>query len=307
MKEIMDRIQSYPNIVGYGAGQYYDHVKTRIPKGIHLDFLCDAMWQRIGEEYDGIKVISPEVLKELRDVFVIVFSGNLRNWNSISGMLASMQIPYIHVDNIIGTGRISGKELKVMGGDFYCDERNNQIEFQYDIEDAITVAFLGGGNRIKIGPRVSAEKLDICCGSNSVCMIGEGTEIVKAHFFVTNGSIEVGQDCLFSDHVTLRNHDAHHIFDKNTRKRINYPGNIKIGDHVWIGHGAILLGSASVGDNSIVGTMAVTSSSFPEEVVIAGNPARIIREHVCWSKDNTNFYDRDSLEECMAKEAVKYF
>lgn len=307
MEGIINRIQSYSNIVGYGVGQYYDYVKARMPKELHLDYLCDAMWQQIGEEYDGIKVISPEALKELHDVYVIVFSGNRRNWNSISGMLDSMQIPYTHVDNIIGTTRISGKELKASGGGFYCDNQNNRIEFHHDIEENVTVTFLGRDNTIKIGSHVSVEKLDICCGSNAVCTIGEGTEIVETQFFAADGNIEVGKDCLFSSGVVVRNHDAHHIFDKDTRKRINYPGNIKIGNHVWIGHGAALLGSASVGDNSIVGTMAVTSSSFPREVVIAGNPARIIREHVCWSKDNTNFYNRDFLEECMAKEAVKYF
>lgn len=82
---------------------------------------------------------------------------------------------------------------------------------------------------------------------------------------------------------------------------------MKIGNHVWLCHGVTLLGSASIGDNSVVGTMAVTSSVFPKEVIIAGNPAKIIREQVCWSKDNTNFFNRDFLDECMAREAVEYF
>lgn len=307
MKNIMNEIQRHSNIVGYGIGQYYDYVKNRIPQDMHLDFLCDALWQQIGEEYDGIKVISPDDLKELSDVFVIVFSGNQRNWNSICAMLDSLGFPYIHIDHMIGKRVISGKELKKIDGEVYCDKQNNSIKFFHDIEDSITVTFLGGSNRVKIGRHVSTEKLDICCGSNSVCIIGDGTEIESAKFIVTNGNIEIGKDCLFSYHVTLRNHDTHHIFDKDTQKRINYPGNIMIGNHVWIGYGATLLGNASIGDNSIVGTMAVTSSSFPAEVVIAGNPAKIIREHVCWSKDNTNYYNRDSLEECLAKEAIRYF
>lgn len=307
MKDIINKIQSYSYIVGYGVGQYYDYVKTQIPQEVHLDFLCDAMWQQIGEEYNGIKVISPDNLKELTDVFVIVFSGNQRNWNSICAMLDSMRLPYIHIDHIMEKRAITGKELKQTGEASYCDRQDNRIEFFDDMEDSITVSFLGGGNHVKIGRHISTEKLHICCGSNAVCTIGDGTEIEAANLIVTNGSIEIGADCLFSYQVTLRNHDTHHIFDRDTGKRINYPGNIKIGNHVWIGYGATLLGNASIGDNSIVGSMAVTSSSFPNEVVIAGNPARIIREHVCWSKDNTNFYNRDSLEECLAKEAMKYF
>ena len=79
-----------------------------------------------------------------------------------------------------------------------------------------------------------------------------------------------------------------------------------VGDHVWLGYGATLLGNASIGDNSVVGTMAVTSGSFPEEVVLAGSPARIVREGVLWSKDNTEFYNREDLDSCLAREALKY-
>lgn len=81
---------------------------------------------------------------------------------------------------------------------------------------------------------------------------------------------------------------------------------MKIGNHVWLCHGVTLLGSAAIGDNSIVGTREVTSS-FPKEAIIASNPAKVIREQVCWSKDNMNFYNRDFLDECMAREASKYF
>lgn len=123
---------------------------------------------------------------------------------------------------------------------------------------------------------------------------------------MTDGRVDIGRDCLFSYDVVIRNHDTHHIFDKETGKRINYPGNVRVGDHVWLGYGATLLGNASIGDNSVVGTMAVTSGSFPKEVVLAGSPARIVREGVLWSKDNTEFYNREDLDSCLAREALKY-
>lgn len=303
-------LSKYHHIIGYGIGQYYDYIKPYIPPTLHLDFLCDAKWEQFGDKYDGTTVISPEELKNLKDIFVIVFSGNARNWHSIAGMLSTMGIPYAHIDQIINTNQtISGKTLKALETSekgLYTDGKGNRIVFSTDIEDSISIHFTGGNNQITIGRGVSIGSLDIRCGNNAVCTIGEGTEIEAARFIIADGSIQVGKDCLFSTAVTLRNHDGHHIFDKTTGKRINHAGNIEVGNHVWIGHGATLLGSASVGDNSIIGTMSVTSSSFPKEVVIAGNPARIIRENVCWSKDNTDFYNRDSLEECLAQEAMKY-
>lgn len=301
-------LSKYQYVVGYGIGQYYDYVKTQIPADIHLDYLCDARWEQIGEKYDGIEVISPDILRNLDNVFVIVFSGNYRNFQSIGSMLEKMKIPYTHVGKLIDSEyTISGKQLKKLGSEVYLDKRGNRIEFTEDIEDTVVITFLGNHNSIKIGKGVSVGKLSVFCGKEAYCRIGEGTEIEDAKIIITDGSIVIGNDCLFSHQVTLRNHDTHHIFNKNTGKRINYAGNMRIGNHVWLGHGVTLLGSSDIGDNSIVGTMAVTLGTFPKEVIVAGNPARIVREHVCWSKDNTNFYNRNSLDECLAKEAEKYF
>lgn len=301
-------LAGYQYVVGYGIGQYYDYIKSHLPKDMRFDYLCDAKWKQIGDKFDGIEVISPEKLKNMNSVFVVVISGNIRNWHSISAMLQDMGLPYLHVNELINIqNTITGKELKKKGENVYADGWGNRIEFFPDVEDSVTINFLGGNNLVKLGRGVSVRKLNIQCGKNSLCSIGDGTEIEEVKIIITDGKIEMGQECLLSTSVTLRNHDKHHIFDKATGKRINYAGNMKIGNHVWICHGVVLLGSAAIGDNSIVGTMAVTSAAFPKEVIIAGNPAKVIREQVCWSKDNTNFYNRDFLNECMAKEAVKYF
>ena len=55
---------------------------------------------------------------------------------------------------------------------------------------------------------------------------------------------------------------------------------IVIEDNVWIGGGAILLPGVSIGRNAVVGAGAVVSRSVPANIVVAGNPARVIREIV---------------------------
>jgi maltose O-acetyltransferase len=51
-----------------------------------------------------------------------------------------------------------------------------------------------------------------------------------------------------------------------------------IEDNVWIGGGAILLPGVSIGRNAVVGAGAVIPRSVPANTVVAGNPARVIRE-----------------------------
>jgi len=55
-------------------------------------------------------------------------------------------------------------------------------------------------------------------------------------------------------------------------------GKVKIGNHCWIGAGAIILKNVELGDGCVVGAGAVVTKSFPNGSVIAGVPARLIRQ-----------------------------
>lgn len=70
-------LAGYQYVVGYGIGQYYDYIKSHLPKDMRFDYLCDAKWKQIGDKFDGIEVISPEKLKNMNSVFVVVISGNI--------------------------------------------------------------------------------------------------------------------------------------------------------------------------------------------------------------------------------------
>lgn len=60
---------------------------------------------------------------------------------------------------------------------------------------------------------------------------------------------------------------------------------IIIGDHVWLGARAIVVKGSQLADGVVVGAGAVVSGSVPEAALVAGNPARVIREGVRWSWD----------------------
>jgi len=53
---------------------------------------------------------------------------------------------------------------------------------------------------------------------------------------------------------------------------------IEIGDNVWIGSGAIILGGLKIGDNSVIGAGSVVTKDIPPDVMAAGNPCSVIRE-----------------------------
>ena len=86
--------------------------------------------------------------------------------------------------------------------------------------------------------------------------------------------IEIGDDVIFAPGVKIvsSNHDP-----CDHRQHIKAPP-IKIGNRCWVGANAIILPGVSIDDDSIVGAGAVVTKSFPKNVVLGGNPARIIRQ-----------------------------
>ncbi|HOT35394.1 MAG TPA: DapH/DapD/GlmU-related protein [Candidatus Latescibacteria bacterium] len=75
---------------------------------------------------------------------------------------------------------------------------------------------------------------------------------------------------------------ANHDPTDNTRHLPGPP--IRIGRDCWIGMNAVILPGVTLGDGVVVGAGAVVTHDFPDRVVIAGNPARVIRE----IRDGTN-------------------
>jgi acetyltransferase-like isoleucine patch superfamily enzyme len=90
--------------------------------------------------------------------------------------------------------------------------------------------------------------------------------------------VSIGRECILADRVMLIDFD-HGVteVDRPIRLQGIYKRDVRVGNNVWIGYGACVLRGVSVGDNSVVGTNAVLPSDVPENAVVGGVPARVIR------------------------------
>jgi acetyltransferase-like isoleucine patch superfamily enzyme len=90
--------------------------------------------------------------------------------------------------------------------------------------------------------------------------------------------VAIGRECVVADRVMLIDFD-HGVTEVERPVRLQgiYKRDVDVGHNVWIGYGACILRGVRVGDNAIVGTSAVVTKEVPENAVVAGIPARVIR------------------------------
>lgn len=101
-------------------------------------------------------------------------------------------------------------------------------------------------------------------------------------------AIDIGSDCMFSSDIDIRTGDSHSVLDASG-VRVNPSRSIRIGNHVWIGTRVIVLKGVRVSDGSIVGAGTVVTKSFGEEnIVLAGNPARVVRAGITWLRERVS-------------------
>jgi acetyltransferase-like isoleucine patch superfamily enzyme len=90
--------------------------------------------------------------------------------------------------------------------------------------------------------------------------------------------VSIGRECVIADRVMLIDFD-HGVVEVERPIRLQgiYKRDVRVGNNVWIGYGACILRGVTVGDNAVIGTNAVVTRDVPDNAVVAGVPARVIR------------------------------
>lgn len=114
------------------------------------------------------------------------------------------------------------------------------------------------------------------------CDFGTNVEIGE-NFFANYGCIildgakvKIGDNCLLGPNVGI--YSASHPTDQTTRiKNLGLAYPVTIGNNCWLGGGVVVCPGVTLGNNVVVGAGSVVTKNFGDNVVIAGNPAKVIR------------------------------
>lgn len=141
---------------------------------------------------------------------------------------------------------------------------------------------------IKIDEQSQIDGSIYCDKENALVLIGK--RVFSNGYIIAASKIEIGNDVLISWGVTIVDHNSHAIpFSQREKDVINWRlgekdwthvkiSPVKICDKVWIGFNSIILKGVTIGEGAIIGSGSVVTKDVPPWTIVAGNPARIIRE-----------------------------
>jgi len=124
----------------------------------------------------------------------------------------------------------------------------------------------------------------ILCHHNSYIQIGKNCGATKnLYILVNHGSIlQIGEDCAIANDVTILSGDSHPVFQIDCPQKYEAKSVVTIDDHVWLGKGCVVLGDSFVGESSIVAPNSVIGKSYPNNCLLMGYPARVIKQNIAY-------------------------
>lgn len=280
------------------AEKFSKSIKEKYGKEVSffIEYNADTTNETLVQKIEEVKIKFKDLIFIIPEVF--------RKFNLIKQMTMlnySYGIDYIIFDH---------KEICLM--DFqgcYEDIYNNCIETSSKIKSIVIIGcgaslnvcenskiskiILNTSSEVNIGKKFThvVGHIRVLWGGNIT--IGSNTEICGGEICVSAcGSIFIGDDCLFSSEEHILSGDGHAIFEiidaehKKTKLKTKLVNDkVYIGNHVWLGYAVRILGGASIGDSSIVGLGSVVNKKFPNNCIIAGVPAKIIKRNIVWTRN----------------------
>ena len=199
-----------------------------------------------------------------------------------------MQKVYPFVLNNIRKNKMKTEKEKMLAGEFFhcgdtelmenkkyartlAEKYNHSSEDDLDLRYSLLKKLFGKcGKKILIKPPFH-------CDYGYQIFVGENFFANFDCVFLDAAPIEIGDNCMIGPKTCIFA-ISHPLAPKERQKGIGIPKKVTIGNNVWIGGNVTILPGISLGNNVVVGAGSVVTKSFPDNVVIAGNPAKIIKK-----------------------------
>ncbi len=201
---------------------------------------------------------------------------------------------------IVMNGHKKKLKRKLDGLDVIINGKNIYLELELPLNFKNTTIHLEGENAVFIMKHSNTivNNASFYVGTWGRCFIDENIRLNQPNFKViinNNESLKphklvIGKNAQIGRDISIRTSDGHALFNEGETLPYNEPKDVLIGDNVWIAQRATILKGSQIPSNSVIGACSLVNKAFNENgVVIAGNPAKIIKRNIRWSRETYGF------------------
>jgi acetyltransferase-like isoleucine patch superfamily enzyme len=151
---------------------------------------------------------------------------------------------------VLRTARSVGRRPHIIGWPT-IDATDLEVGDDFKVWSGHRRTVVSGWGRVRFGDR---------------CFVNCGTMIISVH------EVVVGDDVAMANEVFVVDSNSHGV---EGRPHVEAP--VRIGDGTWLGNRAMVLPGVTIGKRVLVAAGAVVTKDVPDDVLVAGNPARVVR------------------------------
>jgi maltose O-acetyltransferase len=131
----------------------------------------------------------------------------------------------------------------------------------------------------------SVVPIELIAMNRAVLKIGDQSFLNYGCSISAHQEVSIGRRCKLGHYVMVLDNQQHSV---GNHLELPPSAPVEIEDDVWIGSRAIVLPGVRIGRRAVVGAGSVVTRDVPANTVVAGNPARVIREIEDWAGEGQN-------------------
>jgi len=145
--------------------------------------------------------------------------------------------------------------------------------------------YIAGNIRIILGKNITVHSRSSFSAASVYdepqLIVGDNTYLGPGFSIGVGLKIMIGARCLIASNVNISDNDGHPLDPKERAMHRPLPKEsflpVQLGDDVWIGEGAVILKGVNIGNGAVVGAKSVVTGDVAPFTVVAGNPAKLIK------------------------------
>ncbi|WP_082637980.1 acyltransferase [Psychrobacter sp. ENNN9_III] len=181
------------------------------------------------------------------------------------------------------------KDARIIGNSVITIRKghDNQITIgEHGKFNKLKIDINGSHNQITIADHVKFSGQLLIVGNHLHIHIGARTTAIDCYILARDKSVTIGSACMISRGIEIRATDVHKVYDIDSNVRLNDAhADVVLGDHIWIAANVTISKNVSIASGCIIAAGAFVNKPIETpNCMVAGTPAKIIRQNVRWER-----------------------